>query len=72
MERKEKSDKKEDRESGPIHFDYKDVTLLSKHINPHARMHSRRRSQLTGREQRLFAQAVKRARFMAFMPYITR
>ncbi len=72
MERKEKSDKKEERYSGPMHFDFKDTALLAKHINPHARMHSRRRTSLTGREQRLFAQAVKRARFMALMPYITR
>lgn len=72
MERKEKTEKGEAKERGAIHFDYKDSALLSTHINPHARMHSRRRTNLSGREQRLFAQAVKRARFMALMPYITR
>lgn len=59
-------------QSGSVHFDYKNVALLSKFINPHARMHGRRRTQLSGREQRLLAQAVKRARFMALMPYVSR
>ncbi len=62
----------EKKERGSIHFDYKNVALLSKNINPHARMHSRRRTAFKGREQRLFAQAVKRARFMALMPYLSR
>ena len=72
MERKDKINKEETRERGPMHFDFKDVDLLTKHLNPHARMHSRRRTALSGREQRLFAQAVKRARFMALMPYVSR
>lgn len=71
MERKEKTEKNEERQSGPMQFDYKDIALLSKHLNPHARMHSSRRTGFKGREQRLFAQAVKRARFMALMPYLT-
>ncbi len=73
MEKKEKTHEKvsDVRKSGVLHFDYKNVALLSKHINPHARMHSRRRTIFTGREQRLFAQAVKRARFMGLMPYLT-
>ena len=62
----------EKRQSGVMHFDYKNVALLSKHINPHARMHSRRRTLLAGREQRLLAQAIKRARFMGLMPYLAR
>lgn len=57
---------------GPMHFDYKDTELLLKHVNPHARMHSRRRTHFKGREQRLFAQAIKRARFMALIPFINR
>lgn len=55
-----------------LHFDYKNVDLLSEHINPHARMLSRRRTHLSARKQREFATAVKRARFMALMPYISR
>lgn len=59
-------------ESGNLHFDYKNTELLGKYINPHARIYSRRRNNITAREQRSLAQAIKRARFMALMPYISR
>lgn len=52
------------------HIDYKDITRLSAHVNPHARMMNRRRTRMTAKGQRNFARAVKRARFMALMPYI--
>ncbi len=52
------------------HIDYKDITRLSAHVNPHARMMNRRRTGFTAKGQRNFAAAIKRARFMALMPYI--
>ena len=52
------------------HIDYKDITKLGAHVNPHARMFGRRRTGFSAREQRDFARAVKRARFMALMPFI--
>ncbi|MEM9337015.1 MAG: 30S ribosomal protein S18 [Patescibacteria group bacterium] len=52
------------------HVDYKDVTRLKNHINPHARMMSRRRTGFSAKQQRDFARAIKRARFMALLPYI--
>lgn len=52
------------------HIDYKDITRLQSHVNPHARMMSRRRTGFTAKEQRDLAKAVKRARFMALMPYL--
>jgi len=54
------------------HIDYKDITRLANHINPHSRMNSRKRTGFTAKAQRDFAQAIKRARFMALMPYISR
>ncbi len=54
-----------------VHFDYKNTTLLKEYINPHARILSRRRSALSARTQRELALAIKRARFMALMPYTT-
>lgn len=53
------------------HIDYKDITRLQAHVNPHARMMSRRRNGFTAKEQRDFARATKRARFMALMPYVS-
>lgn len=52
------------------HIDYKDIIRLDNHVNPHARIMSRRRTGLSAKGQRNFAQAIKRARFMALMPYI--
>ncbi len=52
------------------HIDYKDIVRLGAHVNPHARMMSRRRTRMTAKGQRNFATAIKRARFMALMPYI--
>jgi small subunit ribosomal protein S18 len=52
------------------HVDFKNVDALRANINPHARMFNRRRTGFTARQQRDFARAVKRARFMALIPYI--
>ena len=52
------------------HVDYKDITSLKNHINPHARMMSRKRTGMSAKGQRNFARAIKRARFMALVPYI--
>lgn len=65
MEEKEKKQK-------PVtHIDFKDVTRLRNHVNPHARMMSRRRTGFKAKEQRDFARAVKRARYMALLPYVS-
>ncbi len=63
-------EKKEKNSTQVEHYDYKDVVKLRAHMNPHARMYSRKRTGNTAREQRVFAQAVKRARFMALVPYV--
>ncbi len=55
-----------------VHIDYKDVLRIKAHLNPHARMFGRNRTGLTASEQRVFARAVKRARFMALVPYVSR
>jgi small subunit ribosomal protein S18 len=54
------------------HIDYKDVDLLKKFLNPHARMLSRKRTGTTAKNQRNLAEAVKRARFMGLLPYVAR
>ena len=54
------------------HVDYKDITRLLNNVNPHARMNSRRRTGFGAKQQRDFARAIKRARFMALVPYISR
>lgn len=52
------------------HVDYKDVDLLKQFINPHGRIVSRKRLGLTSKQQRAVEEAIKRARFMALLPYV--
>lgn len=54
------------------HIDYKDVELLKKFINPHARLLSRRRTGLGAKNQRAIALAIKRARFLGLLPYVAK
>lgn len=53
------------------HVDYKDITKLRAHTNPHARILSRKRTGLKASAQRDLARAIKRARFMALLPYVS-
>ncbi len=53
------------------HIDFKDAVRIKAYLNPHSRMFGRNRTGLAAREQRDFAQAVKRARFMALVPYVS-
>lgn len=54
------------------HIDYKDVSVLKKFVNPHGRILSKKRTGVSAKNQRKLAQAIKRARFMALMPFIER
>jgi small subunit ribosomal protein S18 len=53
-------------------IDYKDIDTLKKFLNPHGKIMSRRRTGLSASNQRALATAVKRARFMALIPFIIR
>ncbi len=53
------------------HIDYKDTEILEKFLNPYGRMLSRKKTGVTAKNQRKLATAVKRARFMALIPYVT-
>ncbi len=50
--------------------DYKDVVYLRQFTNPHAKILSRKRTGIPADKQRQIALAIKRARFMAFLPYV--
>ena len=54
----------------PMFIDYKDLDLLSKLTNRHGRIVSRRKTGCHAASQHAIAKAIKRARFMALMPYI--
>lgn len=52
------------------HIDYKDVDNLKRFLNPNGRILSRKRTGLSAKNQRALAEAVKRSRFMALLPYV--
>jgi small subunit ribosomal protein S18 len=54
----------------PMFVDYKDIELLKKLINRHGRIVSRRKSGCTAVSQHAVARAIKRARYMALLPYV--
>ena len=54
------------------HIDYKDTEILKKFLNPHARLMSRKKTGVSAKHQRKLSAAVKRARFMALIPYVSR
>ena len=54
----------------PMYVDYKDIELLKKLINRHGRIVSRRKSGCMAVSQHAVALAIKRARFMALLPYV--
>ncbi len=60
--------------SGPnaIPVDYKDVRTLSRFITERGRIMPRRITYAQAKAQRHLAVAIKRARFLALMPYLSR
>ncbi len=53
-------------------IDYKDAYFLRKFLNSQGKMYPRKRYGLSAKEQRGLALAMKRARFMALVPYLVR
>ena len=51
--------------------DYKDIGVLSKLTTQQGKIFSRKRSGNCARHQRSVQRAIKRARFMALMPYVS-
>jgi len=50
--------------------DYKDINALKKLITPQGKMFSRKRAGNCAYHQRSVKRAVKRARFLALLPYV--
>jgi small subunit ribosomal protein S18 len=53
----------------PMYVDYKDLDLLSKLTNRHGRIVGRRKTGCQATSQHAVSKAIKRARFMALLPY---
>lgn len=53
-------------------IDYKEIGTLQKLSTSQGKLHSRKRSGTCAKHQRQLKRAVKRARFLAFLPYVGR
>ena len=54
---------------GKHYIDYKSVDDLRRLMTPNGKIYSRKRLGTTAKQQRMVAQAVKRARYMALLPF---
>lgn len=57
--------------SGKAYIDYKDTESLKRMMSGNGKILGRKRTGATAMEQRMIARAVKRARYMALLPYVT-
>ncbi len=58
-------------EAGVTYIDYKDEKLLRRFISDRGKIVPRRMSALTERQQRELTRAIKRARQIALLPYVS-
>ena len=55
--------------TGKVYVDWKDVETLRRLMSPNGKIYGRKRLSTSASEQRMLAQAIKRARFMGLLPY---
>lgn len=52
-------------------FDYKDVKTLQRYVNTYGQIETRKKTGLSESQQRRLAQAIKRARHIALLPFVS-
>ncbi len=55
----------------PLFVNYKNTKYLESFLTPHARVMSRRRTDMPAGHQRKIDTAIKHARYMALLPYVS-
>jgi small subunit ribosomal protein S18 len=53
-------------------IDYKDIRLLTRYTSERGKMVPSRITAVSAKKQRALSQAIKRARFLALMPYLVK
>ena len=59
------------KKDAPVYFDYKDVKTLSRYINIYGQIEPIAKTGLSAKQQRQLAVAIKRARHLAFLPFVS-
>lgn len=72
----EKNDKEKEEDKGPgigdiEYIDYKDTELLLRFINEQGKILPRRITNITAKQQRQLTRAIKRARHLALLPFVS-
>jgi small subunit ribosomal protein S18 len=57
--------------SGKVYIDYKDTESLRKMVSGNGKIQARKRTSANAMEQRMLARAIKRARYIALLPYVS-
>jgi len=55
--------------TGKYFIDYRDSDNLRRLLTPNGKIQARKRTGMNAHEQRMAAQAIKRARYMGLLPY---
>lgn len=55
----------------PSYFDYRDVKTLQRYINMYGQIEPVAKTGLSAKQQRQLAVAIKRARHLALLPFVT-
>lgn len=59
------------KKDAPAYFDYKDVKTLQRFINMYGQIEPIAKTGLSARQQRQLAVAIKRARHLALLPFVS-
>lgn len=54
-----------------LYFDYRDIKTLQRYLDLHGRIEPIAKTELSAKQQRRLAVAVKRARHLALLPFVT-
>jgi small subunit ribosomal protein S18 len=57
--------------AGKTYIDYKDTESLRKMLSGNGKINARKRTGADAMQQRMLARAIKRARYMALLPYVS-
>jgi len=58
------------KKDAPAYFDYKDVKTLQRYINVYGQIEPVSKTNLSAKQQRQLATAIKRARHLALLPFV--
>lgn len=59
------------KKDAPVYFDYKDVKVLQRYVNAYGQIEPISKTGLSSKQQRQLATAIKRARHLALMPFVS-